>query len=684
MRDESSAETAAIMHASSDNASAAIVLLYALPDGAGGLVVYGEAQVPQALCRGLSIECVQPDAAAAPVRTTVLDQALEVGGSEGLVPVPFSLLVPEGVRSFSIRVHDAGGACIHEHCVDAATFEELARQSSERYASAQSDAAYAQWFCQQRATQQALDVQRVGAAGAAVRFAVVIDADGAQESDVLRALDSVAGQTYGHCSAVVCGFVPQNASLAGAGLRQAASRAEGLKAACEVADYVCLLDACCRLEPDALYEIARINQERGGFDVLYGDHDREVRGALAQPYFKGDFSADLLREYNYFGGFFAVASDVLVSVDACPEHLAAAWLYDTALKACERAERIAHIPRILFHDANPGEEDRTYAWVVARRQAELQAIADHAERTGLEMRFEECASGGARRAAYGVCEPQPRVSIVIPTKDQASMLAACVASILEKTAYDNYEILLVENNSTEEATFAYYDKIEAESGGTVRVVRYEGEFNFSKIVNFGAAHAQGDYLLLLNNDMEVIAPSWLGNMVGICQRSGVGAVGARLLYRDMRIQHAGIVVGGFCAHHCFLWYPSANPCYHELADCTRDVSAVTGACLLTPKSVFEQVGGFCEELAVAYNDVDYCLKLRDRGLSVVYCPRTELFHYESASRGYEGGSEKRKRHFREAALLQERWPRYYVEGDPFHNVNLDSSETGIGYYRLAR
>ena len=277
------------------------------------------------------------------------------------------------------------------------------------------------------------------------------------------------------------------------------------------------------------------------------------------------------------------------------------------------------------------------------------------------------------RVRYEVETPHPLVSIIIPTKDYVDVLDTCIRSIIEKSTYDAYEIVVVENNSTEQATFDYYESLEKTHPNLVKVVRWPGEFNYSKIVNFGVANSQGPYVLLLNNDTEVITPSWIEEMLGIC------AVGARLLFADGTIQHAGVWVNGQGAGHLFKDLPQSNTGYFGLAVRTQDLSAVTAACLMTRRDVYERVGGFTEEFAVAFNDVDFCLKIRDEGLLVVYTPEAELYHYESLSRGYEISLEKRKRFHRETALLNYRWPDYYVVGDPYINLNVLRDN---GYYQV--
>ena len=265
---------------------------------------------------------------------------------------------------------------------------------------------------------------------------------------------------------------------------------------------------------------------------------------------------------------------------------------------------------------------------------------------------------------------EPLVSVIIPNKDHHPDLDLCIRSLQEKGTYKNLEFIVIENNSTEKATFEYYEKIQKEFSN-VKVVTWKEGFNFSAINNFGVQSAKGEYLLFLNNDTEIIEKDVIQEMLGYCQREDVGAVGARLLYQDDTIQHAGVVVGfGGIAGHTFIGLHKAENSYFHRAMCAQDYSAVTAACLMTKRSLFDQVGGFTEELAVAFNDIDFCMKIRSLGKLVVYNPYALLYHYESKSRGLEDTPEKVARFNREIAIFAKRWPDILKNGDPYYNPNL--------------
>ena len=275
---------------------------------------------------------------------------------------------------------------------------------------------------------------------------------------------------------------------------------------------------------------------------------------------------------------------------------------------------------------------------------------------------------GIYRTTYHYSDT-PMVSIIIPNKDHRDDLARCVTSILEKETYPSYEIVIVENNSEQPEIFDYYDRLSDDP--RVRIVNYQGEFNFSAVINCGAGEAKGEYLLLLNNDVEEIDGKLITELMNYGQREDVGVVGARLYYEDETIQHAGVIIGyGGLAGHAFKGFDRTRYGSLDRIICAQDYSAVTAACMLTRADVFRNVGGFSQELAVAYNDVDYCLKVRRMGKLVVYTPYAIAYHYESSSRGYEDTPEKRARYDNEASILRSRWRHIIDAGDPYYNPNL--------------
>ncbi len=313
--------------------------------------------------------------------------------------------------------------------------------------------------------------------------------------------------------------------------------------------------------------------------------------------------------------------------------------------------------------------------------AGARAIKAHYDRIGVPVEIEKGEYLGLYRTKF-LWEEKPLISIIIPNKDHIDDLRRCIDSIEEKATYRNYEYVIVENNSTEDETFAYYKELEA-SNPKAHVVYWDGIFNYSAINNFGAAHAKGDYLLLLNNDTEIISPDCLEQLLGYCMRPDVGAVGARLYYEDDTVQHAGVVVGfGGIAGHCFVQQKRDATGYCHRIICAQDYSAVTAACMMVKREAFDKVHGLSEEFQVAFNDIDFCLRLGKAGYLVVYNPYAELYHYESKSRGLEDTPEKVARFNREIASFEKHWPEILRDGDPYYNPNLTLESQDFSLKRI--
>ena len=438
-------------------------------------------------------------------------------------------------------------------------------------------------------------------------------------------------------------------------------------------DFIVLADHDDTIPPNALYECVKAMNLDPEIDVIYSDEDKlDMDGkALFDPHFKPDFNPDLLTSVNYICHLFVVNRDLVDAVGGFRQEFDGAQDYDFIFRCTEAARKIYHIPKVLYHwrchqnstASNP--ESKMYAF-----EAGARAIKAHFERLGIGV---ESVEKGVDYGIYHtrfVLNGEPLVSVIIPNKDHYQDLDLCIRSLMEKGTYKNLEFIVIENNSTEEATFSYYEQIQKEFPN-VKVVTWKEGFNFSAINNFGVQFAKGEYLLFLNNDTEIIEKDVIQEMLGYCQREEVGAVGARLLYQDDTIQHAGVVVGfGGIAGHTFIGLHRAENSYFHRAMCAQDYSAVTAACLMTKRSLFDQAGGFTEELAVAFNDIDFCMKIRSLGKLVVYNPYALLYHYESKSRGLEDTPEKVARFNREIAIFAKRWPDILKNGDPYYNPNL--------------
>lgn len=445
-------------------------------------------------------------------------------------------------------------------------------------------------------------------------------------------------------------------------------------AALEMAEgeFILLADHDDLLAPDALYEFAREIRENPETDVLYSDEDKtDQKGQkFYDPHFKPDFNEDLLRSMNYICHLFGVRRSLLEETGLFSPDFDGAQDYDFIFRCTEKARRIGHVPKILYHwrchRASTAEnpESKRYAFEAGRR-----AIEAHYRRLGIEA----SVSYGARPGMYVTRYRRmydPLVSVIIPNKDHTQDLDRTVRSVMACTAYPNLEWIIVENNSTEPETFAYYEKLQQEFPN-VRVITWDREFNYAAINNFGARHAKGEYLWLLNNDLEMITSDCVDGLLNPCMRPEIGVVGARLYYGDETVQHAGVIVGlGGVAGHAFVGQPRFDPGYMAKDWCTQQLCAVTAACLMIRSSVFWQAGGFSEELAVAFNDVDLCLKVRRAGFGVLYNAQVEAYHYESKTRGLEDTPEKVARFNGEMDLFKEKWEQELRAGDPFYNVNL--------------
>lgn len=342
------------------------------------------------------------------------------------------------------------------------------------------------------------------------------------------------------------------------------------------------------------------------------------------------------------------------------------------MRLTERAERVSHIPKNLYFR----HVDRVDAYAGEAPEDGCRALSGHLERTGLVGSVSPGSCPGTYRVAYALAA-RPLVSILIPNKDAATVLRRCLDSIAERTTYPNYEVIVIENNSADASTFAYYDAL-AEAG-KVHVIRWPGPFTFSEINNFGAKAARGDYLLFLNNDIEVITPDWIEQMLMYAQREDVGAVGAKLYYPDGRVQHAGVIVGVLgVGYHGFSGFSHDAQGYMCRLQVPVDLSAVTAACMLVRRNVFDEAEGFDPALAIAFNDVDLCLRIGEMRKRIVFTPYAEMYHHESYSRGSdEDTPEKHARFLREIAFFQSRWRKFLVQGDPYYHESLTLSHGGF-------
>lgn len=546
---------------------------------------------------------------------------------------------------------------------------------------------YGPWYQAYIPDEETLEKQRKKKFKNAPLISIAVPAYRTPKVFLRQMIDSIQAQTYGNwelciangspedqeMGAVLAKYAAEDARIRVLDLKENLGIAENTNQAIAMAggEFVGLMDHDDLLAPNALYEVVSAINREPLADAVYTDEDKVTTelDEHFQPHLKPDFNLDLLRSNNYICHFFVVRRSIAEKVGGFRREFDGAQDYDFIFRCVEASQKVIHVPEILYHwrthkaSTADNPASKMYAFDAGKR-----AIEAHLERTGTKGAVSHTPDLGFYRVQYPV-KGKPLVSIIIPNKDEKETLRSCLESIRKSTDYPNYEIIIVENNSTEDETFAYYKELSREPD--IRLLRWKKEFNYSAINNFGAKHAKGEFLLFLNNDITVITPEWMREMLGMCQRSEVGAVGVKLIYPDNTIQHAGCVVGmGGIAGHMFVDMPAERTGYLHKASILQDMSAVTAACMMVKKSVFDQVEGFTEELSVAFNDVDLCLKINRAGYLVVYDPYAKLYHMESKTRGAEDNKAKVRRFQTEIEYMRCNWLDILKNGDPYYNKNL--------------
>lgn len=481
---------------------------------------------------------------------------------------------------------------------------------------------------------------------------LVFVAFGADEDVVLKAfLEDAAAKDSRIKIAMLEG--KQNIGLA---LETAAKMASG--------DFLSILFSGDLLHPAALFEMAGAICDKGA-DFVYADSaefKRENLHKIVSTNFKPDFAPDYFNSFDYIGHFAAFSKKIFKSAGGFDAAFDGALVYDLFLRIFEKTKKIAHVQKCLFYSR---VESRFGNASFAGRK---KALEKHFARLGVKASVLEGAVPEVCRVEYKI-QGKPLVSILIPSSDNWMTLKKCLDSIKSLTAYKNYEVIIIENNSVKDETFAFYDSLKNEKN--ISVVVWKDEFNFPAINNFGAKSAKGDYYILLNDDTEIISPKWIEEMLMYAQRKDVGAVGAMLYYPDGKIQHAGVVLGmRGVADHSHKFFPRGSLGYANRLVAAQNLSCVTAACLMVSRKVFMQVNGLDDAFEVAFNDVDFCMRIRESGRLIVWTPYAELFHYESASRGCDFIPKNLGRFSSEAKLCQTRWKAQILAGDPYYNPNL--------------
>ena len=546
---------------------------------------------------------------------------------------------------------------------------------------------YGPWYEAYVPDEAALEKQRHHHFEYSPLISVAVPAYRTPEKFLAQMIDSLLAQTYGNWELCIANGSPEDSAMKKvleeytkkdsrirvSELTENKGIAGNTNAALEMAqgEFVGLLDHDDLLAPNALYEIVRALDEDRNLDAVYTDEDKVTTelDEHFQPHLKPDFNLDLLRSNNYICHFFVVRRSIVQKVGGFCKEFDGAQDHDFIFRCIETAEKVGHIPEILYHwrthkaSTADNPASKMYAFDAGKR-----AIEAHLKRTGTEGIVSHTPDLGFFRVKYPV-QGQPLVSVIIPNKDEKETLKACIDSIREKTEYPNYEIIIVENNSTTDEIFQYYKELSQDP--RIRLLRWKKEFNYSAINNYGVRHANGEYLLFLNNDVTVITPGWIKELLGVCQRPEVGAAGVKLIYPDNTIQHAGCVIGlGGIAGHMFVDMPANRTGYLHKASILQDMSAVTAACMMMKRTAFEEAGGFTEKLSVAFNDVDLCLKVRKNHKLIVYDPYVQLYHMESKTRGAEDNKEKVRRFQEEIEYMRCQWLDILKKGDPYYNKNL--------------
>lgn len=559
---------------------------------------------------------------------------------------------------------------------------------AERFS--EQDIDYGTWFDLNRAPEGELSRQRKQKFENPVKISVLVPVYKTPEKFLRAMIESVTGQTYPFwelcivdaspvtgsdkktmLTDVIQSYMEADTRIRYQVLESNGGISENMNRAIGMADgeFVGFLDHDDLLEPDALFEIAQKIMADQQVDAVYTDEDKTNRRGTKYltPNMKPDFNLDLLRSNNYICHFFVVRKSIAVKVGGFHSEFDGAQDHDFIFRCAEEAEKISHVHKVLYHwrthegSTSDNPDSKMYAFDAGKR-----AVQAHLKRVGVEAEVLDTPDLGYYRVIYPV-QGSPLVSILIPNKDEKETLEKCLTAIREKTEYDNYEILVVENNSTTPEIFDYYEEIDGKDH--VRVLYWEKSFNYSAINNFAAKEAKGDYLILLNNDTEIITKGWIKELLGTCQRNEVGMVGAKLYFPDNTVQSAGTIIGmGGLADHAFVNMPRKRSGYMHRASIQMNMSGVTAACAMVKKSVYEQVGGFEEELTVAFNDVDLGLKIVTAGYLIVFDPYVEVYHYESKSRGEN--DDQNERHKWEVRYTREKWADFLEAGDPCYNQNL--------------
>lgn len=552
------------------------------------------------------------------------------------------------------------------------------------------DASYRKWIATHEPGEAELDTMARESAqwGYRPRISIVTPVFNPRKKDLVHCIQSVVGQIYdnwelclvdgasdpGYVQETIARFAQQDHRIKHLRLPKNLGIAGNSNDALRLAtgEFVAFLDHDDMLAPFALYEVVKSLNQDQALDFLFSDEDKVPSSSNKRysPFFKPEWGPDTFRSYNYPCHFAVTRRALLERVGGLREGFDGSQDYDLLLRVTDATTKIRRIPKILYHwraSETSVASDMTikpYAYPAAKK-----ALSEHLNRRGLDGEVMDGFALGAYRVRYSV-RPGQRVSIIVPTRDQVDLLKRCVLSILAATNWRHFQVVIVDNQSRERETREFVQAIQRDQ--RVRVIQYDQSFNFSALNNFAVRSTDTEQLVFLNNDTEVISPDWLTTMLEFAQRPDVGAVGIKLYYPDDTVQHGGVVIGlGGVAGHAFRGFPRLNHGYMGRLSIVQNVSTVTAACMMLRRAVFDEVGGFDERLSHAFNDVDLCLRIREKGYVNVFTPYAELYHHESASRGYDLATPERTARFvKEVEFMKTRWKHVLDAGDPYYNPNL--------------
>ena len=664
----------------------------------------------------LSISCI--DLSGNPVPITPVFLGVEKGRplefySGQVQQAQVSLRLPQKVFSCCFILQDArkpkhnGFSVLHK-----SWYRRLLDEGIQARLHAFDEPGYDAWFVRQRIKPAYLKLQKKVEFAYKPLFSFVVPLYKTPLDVFCQMVDSVRAQSYGNWELILVQATPDNLAVVGqteaymaadSRIKQITlSENKGISHNTNVGletaqgDYVCFFDHDDTIEPDLLFEYTTAINNNPAIDLLYCDEDKiNAEGFHFAPNLKPDFNLDLLRNINYLCHLLTIKRSLLSEVGLLNPDCDGAQDHDLTLRVAERTRAIHHVSKVLYHwrvsetSVAGNVDNKSYA-----TQAGIRAVQGHLDRLGIPATVEQSSRHFTYKTTYEVPPEQPLVTIVIPHTDSAGTLRQCIDSVLATSTYANYEVLVVANNNNSSSSsnnssnssnqgsqeaLAYYQELEASPN--IRVVTCTGPFNLASSLNLGVANSKAEYLILLNNNAQVITPSWIERMLGICARQDVGMVGAKLYYPDNTIQHAGIVMTPQGPVYTNRLLSKDNTGYYNFNDSEQNMSAVSAACAMTKRGLFDSLNGFNEQLTVAYSDVDYCLKLRWLNKLVVYTPEVELYCNKPFSPDHELSPKSRALHHQDAAYMRNTWSKYYEIGDPYCNKNFNLA-TDPFYYKL--